>query len=103
MDQFENLRTIAEVATAFAGFTGIVIVLGHRSSGAWSASERSTIRILLETSIGTVLFALLPAIILRGFSSPFTGWRVSAGLLTVYHLATAVTDFVQCQDFGQRL
>jgi hypothetical protein len=90
MDQLENLRTIAEVATAFAGFTGIVVVLGHRTSGAWSTSERSTIRILLETSIGTVLFALLPAIVVQSFSSPFTGWRVSAGLLTVYHLAIVV-------------
>jgi ABC-type transport system involved in cytochrome c biogenesis permease subunit len=62
LDQLENLRTIAEVATAFAGFTGVVIILGHRSSGSWSASEHSTIRILLEASIGTVFFALLPAI-----------------------------------------
>jgi hypothetical protein len=104
LDQLENLRTIAEVATTFAGFTGIVVVLGHRSSGAWSASERSTIRILLETSIGTVLFALLPPIILESFSSPFTGWRVSAGLFTAYHLAIVVrADFFASGEAGQIL
>ena len=36
MEQAETLRTIAEVATAFAGFSGVVVVLGHRAQRAWS-------------------------------------------------------------------
>jgi len=87
LDQAENLRTIAEVAIALAGFTGVVIVLGQRSAGTWSAAERSTIRVLLESSVGAVFFALFPAIVVSSFSAPITAWRVSAGLLTVYHAA----------------
>lgn len=87
MDQAENLRTIAEIAAAFAGFTGVVLILGQRSVGTWSPAEASTIRVLLESSIGAVFFALLPNIILPAFVSPITTWRVSAALLTVYHVA----------------
>jgi hypothetical protein len=98
------LRTIAEVATAFAGFTGVVIVLGHRSAGIWSAGEESTIRVLLETSLGAVFFALIPSIIVSSFPTPITAWRMSAGLLTVYHLAAMIrADVLARRQAGQIL
>lgn len=87
MDQADNLRTIAEVAIALAGFTGVVLVLGQRSVGTWSAAETSAIRVLLESSIGAAFFALFPAIVVSSFSDPIGGWRLSAGLLTLYHVA----------------
>ena len=34
MEEGENLRTIAEVAIALVGFTGVVAVLGSRARGA---------------------------------------------------------------------
>jgi len=102
LDQAENLRTIAEIATAFAGFTGVVLILGQRSTGTWSAAEASTIRVLLESSIGAVFFALLPIIILPSCSSPISGWRVSAALLTVYHVAAiARADLVARREAAQ--
>jgi len=82
----ENLRTIAEVATAFAGFTGVVIVLGRRSAGGWTPAESSTIRILLEASIGVVFLGLLPPALVLNLSASTT-WRVCAGLLAAYHSA----------------
>jgi len=81
----DNLRTISEVATAFAGFTGVVIVLGRRSAGGWTQPESSTIRILLEASIGVVFFSLLPPILVLNISSSTT-WRVCTGALAIYHL-----------------
>jgi len=104
LDQAENLRAIAEVAIALAGFTGVVIVLGQRSAGSWSAAERSTIRVLLESSLGAVFFALFPAIIVSSFPAPITAWRLSAGLLTVYHLAAIVrADIVDRRGTAQFL
>lgn len=101
MDHFENLRTIAEVATAFAGFTGVVIVLGHRSAGAWSAAERSTIRNLLEAAIGVVFFALLPAAVALNLAISTT-WRLAAGLLAIYHVAILVrADVLDRRQGGQ--
>ncbi len=101
MDHFENLRTIAEVATAFAGFTGVVIILGHRSAGAWSDAEQSTIRILLEAAIGVVFFALLPTVFALNLAIPTT-WRLAAGLLTMYHLAILLrADVLDRRQAGQ--
>jgi hypothetical protein len=80
----ENLRTIAEVATAFTGFTGVVIVLGRRSAGGWTPAESSTIRILLEASIGVVFFGFLPPVLALNLPTATT-WRLCAGLLALYH------------------
>ena len=107
MEGTDALLTIAEVATAFAGFTGVVIVLGRRSAGTWSDAERSSIRILLEASIGVVFFALLPTVFVLNLSTPTT-WRLAAGLLTVYHLTILfradVLDRRQARQFlGRRL
>jgi len=103
LDYLENLRTIAEIATAFAGFTGVVIVLGHRAAGAWSEVERTTIRILLETSIGVVFFALLPTAFILNLSAPTT-WRLAAGLLAAYHSAILFrADVLDRRQAGQLL
>jgi len=104
VDQLENLRTIAEIAAAFAGFTGVVIALGQRAAGRWLPAEKSTIRILLETSIGTVFFAMLPAILGTTIQNPTTTWRTCAGLLTVYHVAILFrSDVLDRGQAGQLL
>lgn len=104
MEQADNLRTIAEVAIALAGFTGVVIVLGQRSIGTWSAAERSAILVLLESSIGAFFFALFPVIVVPSFSAPITGWRLSAGLLTLYHVAAIIrADIVDRREAARIL
>ena len=92
MDQAENLRTLAEVAVAFAGFTGIVAVLGKRSSNPWSSAELNTIRTLLHTSIGATLFALLPGVLGPYVESSDLVWRASSGLFTAYHLTAILSS-----------
>ena len=56
MDAQTTLSTIAEVAIALAGFTGVVAVLGNRRKNDWTSEERLQLRVLVETSM-TALFA----------------------------------------------
>ena len=95
-DLAESLATIAQVATAFAGFAGIVIALGGREHHRWSVRERNGVRVILQSALGAVFFALLPSsvgIVLVGTSA----WRVSGVLFAAYH-ATILVWAVRVQS-----
>ncbi len=82
MSESDILQTFAEVGVAIAGFTGVVFVLGNRAAGEWSRAERIHFRILLESSVYLVLFAILP-VVLNSYLSTGASWRWSAGVLGV--------------------
>ena len=82
MSESDILQTFAEVGVALAGFTGVVFILGNRAAGEWSRAERMWFRILLDSSVIVVFFALLP-VVLESYLSTSTAWRWSAGLLGV--------------------
>jgi hypothetical protein len=83
VEHAETLRTIAEVATAFAGFSGVVVVLGHRAQREWTYRDTMAIGMLLLSSLGVVFFAFIPLLI---DAAGVPVWRVSNGLLGAYHL-----------------
>ena len=84
LDQSELLMTLSEIEVAFAGFTGVMVVLGRRSSETWSIQEHNTIRTLLHTSVGSTILALLPVVLEGYLSSPALLWRLLLrGLLLV--------------------
>ena len=87
VEQAETLRTIAEVATAFAGFSGVVVVLGRRAQREWSYEETMTITGLLAFSLGVVFFSFAPLLV-QAAGVPV--WRISNGLFGVYHLGILV-------------
>jgi hypothetical protein len=87
VEQAETLRTIAEVATAFAGFSGVVLVLGRRTEREWSYVETATISLLLFFSLGVVFLALVPLLV-EAAGVPV--WRISNGLFGIYHLALII-------------
>ncbi len=93
MDHESTLYTLAQIAVALTGFTGIVAVLGSRNQGTWSPSERLQLRTLVETSL-TVLFASFAPILLFmvGNSEP-TAWRAANAILGFLHL-TNLTSFL---------
>ena len=86
MENTQTLETIAEVAIALAGFSGIVAVLGQRSSGKWSPTERVRLRLLLEVSLLAVFLSFLPSLMLRG-TSPIAAWRISNGVCGLARLS----------------
>jgi len=79
----ETLRTIAEVAVAIAGFTGIVVVFGGRAGGDWSPDEAERLWLLLSQALVVTLFAFLPILLqAAGLEGPAI-WRLSNGLLGI--------------------
>ena len=67
---------------AITGFTGVVFILGSRARGEWSIVENQWLRVLLETSLCVVVFALFP-VVLDSSLATATVWRISAGLLGI--------------------
>ena len=94
MEHHEILHTLAEVATAFAGFTGIVVILGRRSIGEWRTNEKSVVSVLLASSLGVVLFAFVPELGRAAQLSPAAAWRVSTFLFASYHLIVVLSSLV---------
>ena len=82
----DALSTLAEVAIAIAGFSGIVSVFGRRSSGHWSPAERSRLFGLLIMSFTALLFCVVPFVLLSIPVSESTCWRSLSLLLAVSHV-----------------
>ncbi|MCZ6809333.1 MAG: hypothetical protein O7D92_06190 [Proteobacteria bacterium] len=51
---------MAEIFVAFAGFTGIVATLGHRSEGKWRPVDVIRFRALLEISLTGLVLSVAP-------------------------------------------
>ena len=86
MEENETLRTLAEVAVALTGFTGIVAVLGRRAGGEWTPLELLRLRMLLETSLAVLFMSLLPIAFQEVSRSEETLWRISNSLQVLVHL-----------------
>jgi hypothetical protein len=48
---------------AFAGFTSIVGVLGHRDGQTWSRENSLRLWLMIEASIATLFFSLFPFVL----------------------------------------
>lgn len=85
MEIQESLTTIAEIAVALAGFSGLVVVL-RKNNGPLNAIEKYRMAVLLATAFGAMFLALLPATLRQlGFSGDVL-WRMSSGILTAFSL-----------------
>ena len=90
MEPSETLLTLAEIAVALAGFTGIVGALGQRSAGADRALGWLRLRAMLEVSLRNAAFAILPLPFL-GFAGDETlVWRIASGAYLVTVVAYIV-------------
>jgi hypothetical protein len=77
------LTTLAEVAIAIAGFSGIVVALQNRTVD-WSEADKLRFSVLLQLSFESVFFSFVPIVLyLMHPSEPFV-WRWSSGLWLVY-------------------
>jgi hypothetical protein len=74
------LQTIAEIATALAGFSGVVAFLGERARGEWRAVDLFRFNNLLTSSIAALLLSFVPILIFKLGASESTAWRCSSGL-----------------------
>ena len=81
----EILFSLAEVSIALVGFTGIVVALQQRSD--WSTSTAVRFSALVWPSVTALGACYIPELVSYFQSDADTIWRLSNGLLGVFHLA----------------
>ncbi len=90
MESSEVLIVIAEVAVAFAGFTGLIAAISRRGPIGRSSQEFVRLRIMLDYSLLAILFALLPFLPHAAGVSGSTLWQVSSAIWFVGAILYAV-------------
>jgi hypothetical protein len=99
----DTFETIAEIAIALTGFTGIVTVLGRRGRGDWSARDLFRVKALLYWSLSTMFLAFLPTFLLGLGEVVAAPWRVAHGVFACFHSAVFVWFFREVGRTGTRL
>ena len=75
------LLTIAEVSVAFAGFAGIVAIIGRRGTGEWHAGDLLRFWQMIEVSMLGVIFSLLPFVFYHAGITASQTWAASSAML----------------------
>jgi hypothetical protein len=86
----DSLYTLAGVASALAGFSGVVIVFRQQGAKDWSRTELRYLWFLIGDSFLVVLFALLPVPLLLAGWSPEAIWAFCSALLGVWIIVADV-------------
>lgn len=84
------LYTIAEVAVTLAGFSGVVFILGSRSQGQFSVSEKNGLFHLLFTTCGNMLVVLIVAACIEFSVEKLTAWRIGCFLMALFVVVGAL-------------
>lgn len=77
MEIEEAVFTIAEIAVALAGFTGIVVVLGSRGD-VWDDSEILRLHTLLRASLSALFCSFVPLVVTEIGLEAVGVWELSA-------------------------
>lgn len=77
------LLTMAEIAIALMGFSGVVTALGRRDQGDWTPEEILQLRSQVEPSAVALFGACIPSILALLISDQLLLWRVANGLLAI--------------------
>ncbi len=93
MPHADDFRTLAEIAIALAGFTGIVVALNGRSPDGRSPIGSARLRALLLESLGVVFFAFMPSLVDSALQNTALTWRISQLGFALYHLLVLVIFF----------
>ena len=98
MQQSELLSTLAEVSIAFAGFTGVVGMLGFGSSNRRIRDQLFQVGAMIGFSLIAALFSLVPLLLSAlGFSEPAV-WRSSSLGLLAALVGWSIVGFVQIRQ-----
>jgi hypothetical protein len=84
VDIGSTLGTIAQVAAAFIGFTGVIFAVGRFSTGVWNTAEHNALKNLLMPSLMALFLAFVPMVLGAGLEEA-TLWRLSNVLLVIVH------------------
>lgn len=107
MDERDTLLTLAELAVAFAGFTGIVEALRRYDDESRRRLGQLRLRSMLEVALRNAGFAILPIPFLDLPNAETYLWRVGSGLyfvaVTAYVIHRRRTDFSSWAQSGALL
>jgi hypothetical protein len=84
MESSDVLIVVAEVAVAFAGFSGLLAAFTRRVGRSRTSEEFAALRTMLDYSLGTIFCCLFPFL---PHTAGFSGaelWRVSSAFLVLY-------------------
>jgi hypothetical protein len=93
--QTDTLELLAEVSIALAGFSGVALMLGRRSSGRLSSLETRRLSFLLELTLGVFFLSVLPLV---GRAAPVPdqlNLRVCATVVLVFNIVMGVLMYVR--------
>ncbi len=94
----ESLTTVAEIGTALAGFSGLVVVL-RKNAGPLNEIEKYRMSVLLATALGAMFLALLPAALQQlGLANDIL-WRTSSAFLTAFSFAFILSWVLSSRRF----
>jgi hypothetical protein len=80
-----SLHTIAQVAMALIGFSGIAIIFGERASSKWTPEEIISFYALIAPSFTAFICSFVP-ILLSTLTTDITLiWKISNGILGIFH------------------
>ena len=74
----------------FAGFSGVVSVLGARTAGEWRAADRLRFVFLLEASLSAFFLCLLPLAVSQFTSSEAASWAICSSLFAAAVLSGSI-------------
>jgi len=77
------LQTMAQIAVAFAGFSGIVAAFNQQGDR-WGAADRMRVRSLIVASLAAMFFALLPSGLDVTELAERSIWRTSSAALGLF-------------------
>lgn len=90
MEPTSVLANIAELAVAFAGFSGIVAALGRGGEGAVFPEDRVRLAMLIGSSLSTTAFALLPLALWEVAGPAERVWALASAIYIPYGLAVVL-------------
>ena len=81
----DTLHTLAQIATALIGFSGIVLVFGERTSSKLTAEESLRLYALLAPSVTALFCSFVPILLSAVVDNHAVVWRISNGVLGLLH------------------
>lgn len=107
MHSTDILQTVAEVAIALAGFSGVVVALGRRDSRDWTSEELLRLRTLVEPSLIALFGSFLPGTIQLVVEPETLVWKSSNAVFCLMGLIGLVRFLMRARlastTIGQRV
>ena len=93
----ELLLSLSQLGLGLAGFTGIVCVF-RRSSDTWAPQDFFGLRVILELTLASVLFGLVPSWISLAPVDEPTALRLSSFLLAIFVVLNFVVEVLRVRE-----